>query len=178
MARKFPLTLVAAGIVALGTGCAAKNAQVKPTLDESTTPVAAAPTPATAKPVAEETAPQRTAIDLLPPLSFPVVGFEFDSDMVTADGRAALDEFAAAWRAHGATGGVIVAGHCDERGSEEYNLVLGQKRANSVRRYLTALGVPQHAVKTISYGENQPLDPSPTEAAYQRNRRAELSAQF
>lgn len=179
MIRTFPFTLsAAAAVVVLGTGCAAQKAQVKPTVDESTTPVASTAPAAPAPGADDASASRSTAIDLLPVLNFPVVGFEFDSDTVTAEGRAALDEFAAAWRARGATGGLVVSGHCDERGSEEYNLVLGQKRANAVRRYLSALGVPQNAVKTISYGENQPLDRSGTEAAFQRNRRAELSEQL
>lgn len=107
-------------------------------------------------------------------LKFPVVSFEFDSDRVTPEGREALDEFAARFRTRGEKGGLLIEGHADERGLEEYNLVLGEKRAASVRRYLSALGIPASAIRTISYGENRPLDPSRTEDAYAKNRRAEV----
>ncbi len=70
---------------------------------------------------------------------------------------------------------VLVAGHADERGTEEYNLVLGEKRADSVKRYLVGLGVDAGLLKTISYGEERPVDRAHNEAAWAKNRRAELS---
>lgn len=69
---------------------------------------------------------------------------------------------------------VTIEGHCDERGTDEYNLVLGEKRANSVKRYLVGLGVPANLLRTVSYGEERPLDSSSNEAAWARNRRAEF----
>ncbi len=70
---------------------------------------------------------------------------------------------------------VLVAGNCDERGTEEYNLVLGEKRASSVKRYLIGLGVDAGLLKTVSYGEERPLDRAHNETAWAQNRRADLS---
>lgn len=70
---------------------------------------------------------------------------------------------------------VVVDGHCDERGSREYNLSLGEHRALAVRAYLIALGVGGEKVQTRSFGEEQPLDPGHNAAAWSRNRRAEFS---
>lgn len=68
---------------------------------------------------------------------------------------------------------VVVEGHCDNRGTVEYNLALGQKRAKEVRDYYVMLGVPESTVGTISYGEEQPVCPEETEACWSANRRAE-----
>jgi peptidoglycan-associated lipoprotein len=68
---------------------------------------------------------------------------------------------------------VIVEGHCDERGTVEYNLSLGQKRAVKVKEYYVQLGVKANRVATISYGEEKPVDPRNNESAWAKNRRAE-----
>lgn len=70
---------------------------------------------------------------------------------------------------------VVIGGHADERGTEEYNLVLAQKRANSVARYMQTLGVPAALLSTVSYGEERPLDRASNEQAWSRNRRAEFT---
>lgn len=67
---------------------------------------------------------------------------------------------------------VTVEGHADERGTREYNLALGERRANSVRDYMTALGIAPDRVKTVSYGKERPVDPASNEAAWAANRRA------
>lgn len=67
---------------------------------------------------------------------------------------------------------VIVEGHCDERGTNEYNLALGEKRANSVKEYLIALGVPSNRINTVSYGEEKPVCTEQTEECWAKNRRA------
>jgi len=69
---------------------------------------------------------------------------------------------------------ILVEGHCDNRGTVEYNLALGQRRAESVRSYLIGLGMPASRVSTISYGEEKPLDPSDSEEAWALNRRAHI----
>lgn len=66
---------------------------------------------------------------------------------------------------------ITVEGHTDERGTREYNLALGERRANSVRDYMIALGVDPNRVKTISYGKERPVDPASNEEAWSRNRR-------
>ncbi len=67
---------------------------------------------------------------------------------------------------------LVIEGHCDERGTEEYNLALGQRRADSVKKYLVILGIPEDRIKTISYGESVPADPRHNEEAWAKNRRA------
>ena len=67
---------------------------------------------------------------------------------------------------------VVVEGHCDERGTREYNLALGERRADAVRGFLAASGVPESRLETVSYGEERPDDAGHTEAAWSRNRRA------
>jgi peptidoglycan-associated lipoprotein len=69
---------------------------------------------------------------------------------------------------------VQIEGHCDERGTVEYNLALGERRANSTRNYLVSIGVSPERVSTISYGKERPLDPSHNEAAWTKNRRAHM----
>jgi peptidoglycan-associated lipoprotein len=66
---------------------------------------------------------------------------------------------------------IQVEGHCDERGTNEYNLALGERRANSAKRYLISLGISSDRVSTISYGEERPLDPGHNEEAWAKNRR-------
>jgi len=67
---------------------------------------------------------------------------------------------------------VQIEGHCDERGTAEYNLALGERRANSAKKYLVSLGIPEGRISTISYGKERPLDPGHNEEAWAKNRRA------
>lgn len=72
---------------------------------------------------------------------------------------------------------IVVEGHCDERGTREYNLALGERRADSVRSFLIANGVRRGQIESVSYGEEQPVDPGHDEIAWSKNRRAEISYQ-
>ncbi len=67
---------------------------------------------------------------------------------------------------------IQIEGHCDERGTAEYNLALGERRANSAKKYLVSLGIPADRLSTISYGKEMPLDPGHNEEAWAKNRRA------
>ena len=69
---------------------------------------------------------------------------------------------------------IQIEGHCDERGTVEYNLALGERRANSAKRYLVSLGISADRISTISFGKERPLDPGHTEEAWARNRRAHI----
>lgn len=71
---------------------------------------------------------------------------------------------------------VLIAGHCDERGTREYNMALGERRASATMQYLVSLGVPRERVDIISYGEEQPAEMGSTESAWQLNRRAVFTA--
>jgi|YNPNPStandDraft_1061719.scaffolds.fasta_scaffold00353_26 peptidoglycan-associated lipoprotein len=67
---------------------------------------------------------------------------------------------------------VLIEGHCDERGTSEYNLALGERRANAAKQYLIHLGIAENRISTISYGKERPVDPGHNEAAWAKNRRA------
>ena len=99
------------------------------------------------------------------------VFFAFDSTEVSAEGRAALDANAALLRKY-ATWVVTVEGHCDDRGTAEYNLALGERRALAAKNYLVSLGIEGKRLSTVSYGKEFPFDPGKTEEAYAKNRRA------
>jgi peptidoglycan-associated lipoprotein len=99
------------------------------------------------------------------------VYFEFDSASLTPDTRRQLD-FKAQWlRDNPEVVAVLIAGHCDERGSEAYNLILGDRRAIAVKHYLLDQGIAGDKLETRSFGETAPLDERSTEEAWAKNRR-------
>lgn len=103
-----------------------------------------------------------------------VVYFAFDSSEITAQAANVLNQHASLLSSNpNAT--VVIAGHTDERGSREYNIALGERRAQAARNYLAAQGVAVNNVRVISYGEERPAATGTTEEAYAQNRRAELS---
>lgn len=101
------------------------------------------------------------------------VYFDFDSFVLTQTSRDILSKNAK-WLLKTGRAKVQIEGHCDERGSDEYNLALGEKRAKSAMNYLVALGVPADQLSVISYGKEKPADPGHNEAAWAKNRRAEF----
>lgn len=101
------------------------------------------------------------------------VQFEYDSADLSPPMRATLEENAA-WLSRYPSVRILVEGHCDERGTVEYNLALGEGRARAVRDYLRDLGVDSGRMRIISYGKEFPLDPGHNETAWRRNRRAHL----
>lgn len=101
------------------------------------------------------------------------VHFEFDRSRITDEAAAVLQRKAEILRANPDLR-VTIEGHCDERGSLEYNMALGQRRAESVRRYLTGLGVQGDMFQTVSYGEERPTAQGSNEQAWAQNRRAEF----
>jgi peptidoglycan-associated lipoprotein len=99
------------------------------------------------------------------------VFYDFNSSALTSDGDATLGR-QAAWLAKYPSVNVLVAGNADERGTETYNLALGQRRANTARDYLVAQGVSDSRIQTISYGKDCPVAAGNDEASYQQNRNA------
>jgi peptidoglycan-associated lipoprotein len=99
------------------------------------------------------------------------VYFEFDSASLTAEAQEILRN-KALWLKQNPRTGVLIEGHCDERGTNEYNLALGESRAKSAQQYLISLGIDESRLATVSYGEERPLDLGNTEAAWAKNRRA------
>ena len=99
------------------------------------------------------------------------VFFELDSSDLSAVAQKSLDENAALLKRY-SSWTVTVEGHCDERGTAEYNLALGERRAIAARAYLVSLGIPADRVRTVSYGKEFPFDPGHDEGAWGKNRRA------
>jgi peptidoglycan-associated lipoprotein len=100
------------------------------------------------------------------------VYFGFDESTLTAEARSALEQDAKCLKDKGGT--INVEGNCDERGTKEYNLHLGQRRADSVKKYLTGLGIGKNSVHTVSFGKEKPICTESTEDCWQKNRRADL----
>lgn len=101
------------------------------------------------------------------------VWFDYDSHEIRGDAKSALDAKVPLLRAD-PTLRLVIAGHADDRGSTEYNVALGQRRAQATRDYLAAFGIDASRLETVSYGEEQPLEPGEDEAAWSKNRRAEF----
>ncbi|WP_027716025.1 peptidoglycan-associated lipoprotein Pal [Desulfuromonas sp. TF] len=99
--------------------------------------------------------------------------FDFDQYVLTSQARDILAGNAAYLKANPEVS-VRIEGHCDERGSDEYNLALGERRAQSAQKYLISLGIDSSRLDVISYGEEKPLDPGNNEEAWAKNRRAEF----
>lgn len=104
---------------------------------------------------------------------FMTVYFDFDKYNIRGDQRAALDNNAQVLKKF-PDAVIKVEGHCDERGTVEYNLALGDKRANAVKEYLVTFGIQADRIETISYGKERPVDPGHNEEAWAKNRRAEF----
>lgn len=105
------------------------------------------------------------------PLVFNDVYFEYNSSIIREDARPQLETIAE-WLKDRRNVALMIEGHCDERGSKEYNLALGEQRALAVRRYLTGLGVDADRVYTVSYGEEKPKVDGHDDQAWSENRRA------
>ena len=109
-------------------------------------------------------------------LSLEDIFFDFDQHTIRRDAQATLSANAA-WISSKPGKAIVIEGHCDERGTQAYNLVLGDKRARSTKRYLEDLGVPSSRLKTTSYGELRPFCKERDEGCYQQNRRSHFVVQ-
>lgn len=188
---KFTVILLVAFIAVFGCSCAkkAKKVEVKPTVQiPSPTPPAPLPPPAP-KPPAEPVpapvppppvpAPAPIEEKTVPPPPAPPVAvelkpchFAFDRSDLRPDAIAVLNENLTVLKAHPEIK-VVVEGHCDERGTVEYNIALGERRAKSVEEYYISGGVDKSRIRTISYGKERPIDPGHTEESWTKNRRGE-----
>ena len=102
-----------------------------------------------------------------------MIHFDYDQYAIREDAKPTL-EGNAVWLKKFSSAKILLEGHCDERGTEEYNLALGEKRAKTTYDYLASLGVTPDRMKVISYGKSQPLDTGHTETSWQKNRRAQF----
>ena len=138
-------------------------------------PVAATPTPRPSSNDAAEAARRAREAELarMRATMAQIVHFDYDRSEIRADSRAILDRKTMILRDE-PTMRIRVEGHADDRGSTEYNLALGSRRAEAVKAYITAAGIPASRIEIVSHGEDRPLERSRTESALSRNRRAEF----
>jgi peptidoglycan-associated lipoprotein len=176
----FLIALMALGLALFAAGCATKKAETTP---EPVEPVAEQPVEEVVeepeievtepwqeeKPVVEEYKP--TIAELNAQGVLQTVYFDFDKSDLGEETRQVL-HLNADWLLKNSDYGVVIEGHCDERGTIEYNLALGQRRAQAVREYLSNLGVAADRMRLVSFGEERPADPGHSEDAWAMNRRA------
>jgi peptidoglycan-associated lipoprotein len=141
--------------------CGKKPPEPPPVVEKPVVEPAPAPKPPAPEPVAQMAR------------NFERVFFDFDSAVLTDDSKSALSDNVKIMQDYPDVK-LEVQGHADERGTTDYNLALGQKRADAVMQYLLASGISTSRVKTVSYGEERPLDGQHTERAWSQNRRAEF----
>jgi peptidoglycan-associated lipoprotein len=127
--------------------------------------------PTVAEPVRDDAVSSASLDDLNRSSPLRPVFFELDSSDLSPEGQRILNGNASLLKQN-ATWVVTIEGHCDERGTAEYNLALGERRALSARAYLISLGLPADRLRTVSYGKEFPFDPGHDETAYGKNRRA------
>lgn len=165
--------LVALVMVAATAACGKRQAPVQP--EPQTPPPVQAPPPARPAPTptnndaAEREAERRRIISILEQ----VVHFDYDEATIRSDAQQLLAAKVPVLRANPGIR-IRLEGHADERGSVEYNLALGMRRANAVRQYLMEFGIDGSRFETFSYGEDRPSTQGATESAWSQNRRAEF----
>lgn len=147
------------------TGAESTSDQKNAETDKAVAPSVSTPSAETVKAVVDQT-------------SFEQVYFNFDSSDLDASARASLSHNAEIMLMEQKTAKLRIEGNCDERGSAEYNLALGERRAKAAAKYLTALGVPSERVATISYGKERPAVTGSDEVALGKNRRDEFVVQM
>ncbi|HUJ79789.1 MAG TPA: peptidoglycan-associated lipoprotein Pal [Nitrospiria bacterium] len=171
-------TLVALGLVAsawLLTGCPkqpTKTAEVAPSSPSTPPPAPKAPeSPSIETPTVQEQEIVGAGKIIA---SMKTVYFDFDKSNIRDDMKPVLQEDAK-WLSTNTAVKVQIEGHCDERGTNEYNMALGQRRADSIKRYLIALGVSAVRLSTISYGEERPVCTEHKESCWHLNRRGQFA---
>ncbi len=183
MSKRTPLAVLTIlsllALLLLAGGCRKKPPVVEPPQPAAPAPAPAAPAPPPVEvtddfktpPVEKQPVVEPSIDELNRSGVLKTVYFDFDrSDLDDGDRR--ILQGNADWMRANAQYGVVIEGHCDERGTIEYNLALGERRARSVRDYLTSLGISAGRMRIVSYGEERPADPGHSEAAWSKNRRA------
>jgi peptidoglycan-associated lipoprotein len=155
-------------VAGLAAGCAKKAAETPPTpppAQPQETPPTPPPTPPPPPPAPPTPEPEHVSLEFEPAF------FDFDSFTLRDDAKTALDHDARMLRDN-SNAHVTIEGHCDERGTVEYNQALGEKRAQAARDYLVAAGIEGGRIQIISYGKERPFADGHDESAWQQNRRA------
>ena len=170
--REFPLAALAAALI-LSSACSSRRpAQLPPPPPgEGETPGSESGVPGGDPGSVGTAALPGSQADFVQSVPSDRVFFDTDSYTLTAEGRAVLDA-QAEWLMRYPAVSVTIEGHCDERGTREYNLALGDRRANSVRNYLESRGVSASRMTTISWGKERPAAEGSSEEAWARNRRS------
>jgi peptidoglycan-associated lipoprotein len=148
------------------------SAGAMPRPPEPPTPVAE-PRPVPPEPIAEDPIASRDIGDINKNSPFKPVFFALDSSDIDSAGQQTLNANAEILKKY-PTWVITIEGHADERGTAEYNLALGERRAIAARTYLVSLGVPGDRLRTVSYGKEFPFDPGHDESAWANNRRAQF----
>jgi len=177
-------TLVASAALVTAVACGKKTPPVaRPAPPPPTTTAATPPGPPAppeparepvgvpAEPVRDDAISSASLDDLNKNSPLKPVYFELDSSELSAANQKALDDNAVLLKRY-SSWAVTVEGHCDERGTAEYNLALGERRAIAARAYLVSLGIAADRLRTVSYGKEFPFDPGHDETAFAKNRRA------
>jgi peptidoglycan-associated lipoprotein len=173
--RRSPWTLIlliaVALTLALTSGCSSRKK-----VEGGAEPPPPPPTQTEAPPVEEPPPPATTPpTDENAQANLQDAYFDYDDAALRDDAKSALEANAKYMEGHTRVN-VVIEGHCDERGSVEYNLALGEKRARAAKEYLTTYGINAGRITTISYGKERPFDPGHNEEAWARNRRAHFVA--
>jgi len=159
--------LTGASLIALGCASNKKVSTTVPPPPAETETKAPPPEETAPPPPKEETTMENT------PSSLADAFFDYDDASLRSDAKTALEGDAKYLESHGGAKAVI-EGHCDERGSVEYNLALGERRAKAAKDFLVSYGIPDSRLTTISYGKERPFDPGHDESAWAKNRRAHV----
>lgn len=177
----FKKLLTACAVAAVLAGCAsAVKLDDAPVEDRSGSAVPAPGTgaDAAAKGTQSAVTPVQTAprpSDTMGPASVArIIYFDYDSDAIKPEFQTLIESHARFLKANGSRK-VVVEGHTDERGGREYNVALGQRRAEAVRRSLGLLGIGDNQVEAVSFGKEKPAVPGSDESAWSQNRRAEIA---
>jgi peptidoglycan-associated lipoprotein len=160
-AKSLVLTAVVIGSMAFSIACTTKKTAPAPVADTTSE--------------FKDAASNEQVVET-PVANLEVVYFDYDSAVIRDDQRGTISSNANVIK-NGKYARLTLAGHCDERGSEEYNLALGERRANSVKQYLTDSGINGSSLETVSFGESQPAVQGHDESAWRMNRRVEFLQQ-
>lgn len=164
-----------AAVLVVLTACGGNSEPAPAPPPPASTPVASTPAPRPSTNNDAEAARRAREAELarMRATMAEMVHFDYDRSEIRADSRAILDRKTRILRDE-PTMQIRIEGHADDRGSTEYNLALGSRRAQAVKAYITAAGIQASRIAIVSYGEGRPLDRSRTEAAWSQNRRAEF----
>lgn len=163
-------------MTAFATACSNTPLAQAPTSDRTASPVTTPPPGSAQSQVTPVNAAKPSVNDAGPQGTTRVIYFDFDSSQVRAEFRPVI-EVHASYLMKNSQLRLSVQGHTDEQGGREYNLALGQQRAEAIRRALSLLGVKGDRVEAVSFGEEKPAMAGATEEAWIKNRRAELAYQ-